>query len=112
VFRCGDLYFNDGHCLYWLCFTLGSNVFLGYLVAQNVKIMSFSGPHDIKVLSCLFGTLLGDSYGEKRNGKSRIVLQQENSNQEYLFWVHQLLSIRGYCSPIKPKPQYRTGTKK
>lgn len=71
--------------------------------------MSFYGPHDIKVLGCLFGSLLGDSYGEKRSEKSRIVLQQENSNQEYLFWVHKLLSTRGYCSGIKPKSKLRIG---
>jgi ubiquinol-cytochrome c reductase cytochrome b subunit len=70
----------------------------------------FFGPHNIDVLSLLFGSLLGDSYGETRAGKSRIMLQQENSNQEYLFWFHKFLSSRGYCNPLKPKAQKLIGT--
>jgi hypothetical protein len=80
-----------------------------YSCAQNEKNMNFCGPHDIKVLGLLFGTLLGDSYGETRSGKSRIILQQENSNQEYLFWVHKFLSQRGYCNSVKPKTEKRIG---
>ena len=71
--------------------------------------MEFFGPHHIDVLSGIFGSLLGDSYAEKRAGKCRIVLQQENSNQEYLFGVHYFLSSRGYCNIEKPKQEKRIG---
>jgi ubiquinol-cytochrome c reductase cytochrome b subunit len=78
---------------------------------NEMKKMELFGPHHIDVLSLLFGTLLGNSYGEKRAGKCRIVLQQENSNQEYLFGVHNFLSSRGYCNIEKPKQEKRIGKK-
>jgi len=68
--------------------------------------------HNIDILSLLFGSLLGDSWGECRNkNKSsvRFILQQENSNLEYLFWYHSYLSLRGYCSGTKPKKYKRIG---
>ncbi|PWA00307.1 hypothetical protein BB558_003650 [Smittium angustum] len=52
------------------------------------KISSYKriGPHNIDILSMIFGSLLGDSYAEKRNNGlgTRISLQQENKNIEYL----------------------------
>jgi ubiquinol-cytochrome c reductase cytochrome b subunit len=68
-----------------------------------MKKMEFYGPHNIDVLSGIFGSLLGDSYAEKRVGKTRIALKQGNCNQEYLFAVHKFLSVRGYCNIEKPK---------
>jgi ubiquinol-cytochrome c reductase cytochrome b subunit len=67
------------------------------------------GPHNLDVISLLFGSLLGDSSGEKRANGTRIVLQQESSNVEYLMWFHAFLADRGYCSPIKPKMATRIG---
>jgi hypothetical protein len=43
------------------------------------------GPHIDKVISIIYGTLLGDSHLEKRVQNVRISFQQENSNVEYLF---------------------------
>jgi hypothetical protein len=43
--------------------------------------------HNIDILSLLFGSLLGNSDAECRNNKIpyiRFILQQENSNVEYL----------------------------
>lgn len=62
--------------------------------------------HNLDVLSLLFGSLLGDSWAECRNKHTksvRFILQQENSNMEYLHWYHKYLSQRGYCSPKIPK---------
>lgn len=67
------------------------------------------GPHNLDVLSLLFGSLLGDSYAEKRANGTRIVLQQESSNVEYLMWFYAFLADRGYCSPLKPKMATRIG---
>jgi hypothetical protein len=67
------------------------------------------GPHNIDICSLIFGSVLGDSYGEKRNGSTRFILQQEESNVSYLMWFHQFLAKRGYCSPKKPKLQTRIG---
>jgi hypothetical protein len=45
-----------------------------------------TGPHDIRILSIFFGSLLGDSSAEIRSKKRtvRFSLQQENKNVEYL----------------------------
>lgn len=69
------------------------------------------GPHDLDILSIFYGTLLGDSHIEKRCGNVRISLQQENSNVEYLMWLWKYLSIRNYCSDIKPTLLTRIGKK-
>jgi hypothetical protein len=69
----------------------------------------FQGPHNIDICSLIFGSLLGDSYAEKRCGSTRFILQQEESNVSYLMWFHQFLATRGYCSPEKPKLKTRIG---
>lgn len=70
------------------------------------------GPHNIDVLSLLFGSLLGDCHAECRSKSSiRFNIQQENSNCEYLFWYHKFLSQRNYCSSKKPKLYKRIGKK-
>ena len=72
-----------------------------------MKKKTFVGPHNIDILSAIFGGLLGDSYAEKRVGKTRtstrITMNQGNCNQEYLFAAHKFLSSCGYCSIEKPK---------
>nr|BBH42908.1 LAGLIDADG homing endonuclease [Marophrys sp. SRT127]BBH42972.1 LAGLIDADG homing endonuclease [Marophrys sp. SRT127] len=69
------------------------------------------GPHDPGPLSVLFGSLLGDCHMERRSNKKsvRFSIQQENSNVEYLMWLHKYLASRGYCSPQKPKLYTRIG---
>lgn len=67
------------------------------------------GPHNIDICSLIFGSLLGDSYAEKRCGSTRFILQQEESNVSYLMWFHQYLATRGYCSAEKPKLKIRIG---
>lgn len=62
------------------------------------------GPHDKIVLSVIIGTLLGDSYAEKRSKKgTRIRFSQCSKNVEYLIWFHQFFAERGYCNIEKPK---------
>lgn len=73
------------------------------------RISKTNGPHNIDIYSLIFGSLLGDSYAEKRNGSTRFILQQEESNVSYLMWFHQYLATRGYCSPNKPKLETRIG---
>jgi hypothetical protein len=46
---------------------------------------AFIGPHNVDILSILYGTLLGDSSIEKRCNNIRFSFQQENRNVEYLF---------------------------
>jgi hypothetical protein len=63
------------------------------------------GPHNIDIISLIVGSVLGDSHLEKRAGGigTRVIFEQSNKNVEYLMWLHQFLSERGYCNPEKPK---------
>ena len=60
------------------------------------------GPHNKDVIECLIGSLLGDAHMEKRGDRIRFKIEQTNRNVEYLMWFHKFLSVRGYCSIIKP----------
>lgn len=61
------------------------------------------GPHNKDILCVIFGSLLGDSFAEKRANSTRICFQQESSNASYLYWLHKFFADRGYCNPNKPK---------
>lgn len=93
-----------------------------------IKICAFShpktksqnriGPHPEKIISIIFGTLLGDSYAERREystskglvkGGTRICFQQEDSNVEYLMAFWKDIAEMGYCRQEKPKMLERIG---
>lgn len=98
---------------------MGADEFLGYLRVPKMslikkttnRMLKVHGPHNIDICSFLFGSLLGGSRAEMRCGRTRIILQQEESNVTYLFWFHQYLAQRGYCSYKKPKLGVRIGTR-
>jgi heme/copper-type cytochrome/quinol oxidase subunit 4 len=73
--------------------------------SQKIRSTQRIGPHGVDVLSLIVGSLLGDSHLEKRkNGVgSRLLLEQCNSNVEYLMWFHKFLATQGYCSLTPPK---------
>lgn len=62
------------------------------------------GPRDMDVLSVIFGSLLGDSYAEKRirGVGTRINFHQEDSHYQYILWLHNYFKMRGYCSDNIP----------
>jgi ubiquinol-cytochrome c reductase cytochrome b subunit len=66
------------------------------------------GPHSLQFYSMILGSLLGDSYAEKHGNGTRIILQQENYNVEYLMWFWKELSDMGYISLEIPKLKIRT----
>lgn len=77
------------------------------------------GPHPEIVMSLIYGTLLGDSYAERRSynfngqivrGGTRISFQQESSNVSYLYSLWKILAEHGYCSKNKPKMSERIGS--
>ena len=71
------------------------------------------GPHNIDILSIIFGSLLGDGHAERRikgNG-TRISFYQECSHGSYLIWLHSLLSELGYCNLKIPLITTRLGNK-
>ncbi|PVU98271.1 hypothetical protein BB561_000010 [Smittium simulii] len=87
-----------------------------YVSGEEVNSLQFSilipsmrriGPHNIDLLSILIGSLLGDSYLEKHGKGSRFCFQQEHSNSSYLLWLHNELSLRGYCNPKIPEIKSR-----
>ena len=61
----------------------------------------------------LYGSLLGDSYAERRSeGQgTRLSFSQESSREEYLLWLHSYIADLGYCQPTPPKIQTRMGLK-
>ena len=86
------------------------------MLFQRTKAHKRYGPHNIDIISIIFGTLLGDSHAERRSYNTinkgrgtRISFQQENSNMEYLIWLWKYLCERGYTTPIKPKVKTRIG---
>lgn len=69
------------------------------------KLTSFQriGPHNINVISLIVGSLLNNSYIEKRGHGFRIIFIKHNDNVEYLMWFHSVLFNAGYCNKEKPK---------
>lgn len=80
---------------------------------SNKKLKSYQriGPHNFDILSVIFGLLLGDGYAEKRANGTRICIYQEASHENYLLWLHSLISQLGYCNPTAPKLTTRLGHK-
>ena len=69
------------------------------------------GPHNIDVISVIFGSLLGDAHGEKRASGTRICFFQEAKNISYLLYLHNFFSTKGYCNPEIPEITTRLGFK-
>lgn len=68
------------------------------------------GPHNIDILSKIYGSLLGDSNASRINNRATyIVLHQEDSNIQYLVWFHKKLVELGYCKPELPNMESRIG---
>jgi ubiquinol-cytochrome c reductase cytochrome b subunit len=71
------------------------------------------GPHNMDILSIIFGSLLGDGHAEKRlNGVgTRISFYQEAVHVEYLLYLHKIFSESGYCNTKIPNITTRLGTR-
>ena len=77
----------------------------------RIRAINRIGPHNIDVLSLIYGALLGDGHAEKREqGKgTRITFYQENSHIGYLLFIHKFLFDRGYSSEEVPVINTRLG---
>ena len=73
--------------------------------SNRLKSHERIGPHNLDVISLIVGSLLSNSYLEKRKSGLgiRIVFIKCSNNVEYLMWFHSVLSDNGYCSNKKPK---------
>jgi ubiquinol-cytochrome c reductase cytochrome b subunit len=91
----------------------GASELVSKLKTPKFKAEQRIGPHNLDILSIIFGSLLGDAHAEYRNkGKgTRICFYQENSHASYLLMLHHLIAELGYCNPITPIIQKRLGKK-
>lgn len=82
---------------------------VNYLIVPLIKLRSHSriGPHNYDILSIIYGSLLGDGYAEKHGNGTRISFYQEHSHKDYLLWLHNYFSKKGYCNSKLPKIQTR-----
>lgn len=103
-----------GYCLVW-----GSMSFWGEyncpicllslpFIIPRTRADKRIGPHPSQFYSMIFSSLLGEESAEKHGNGTRITLQQESSNVEYLMWFWKELANMGYCSIKRPKLQIRT----
>ena len=84
------------------------NIKLKKCFHTRVRAINRIGPHDSEVLALLIGTLLGDSYANKRYSEgTRFSFRQSIVHKEYLFWLYNFLFTRGYCSNLLPRKYIR-----
>ena len=76
-----------------------------FFFSRKLKSINRVGPHNLDVISLIVGSLLSNSYLEKReNGLGvRIIFIKYSNNVEYLMWFHSFFAEKGYCSNKKPK---------
>jgi ubiquinol-cytochrome c reductase cytochrome b subunit len=85
-----------------LSLLLVTSIYLNnYSKINKLKGIYRIGPHNKDVISIIFGSLLGDTYAEKRFFKvgTRFSFSQEASHVKYLIFLHKLFSELGYCNP-------------
>lgn len=76
-----------------------------YLTIPPISIGLNGKGLDSNLMSLIVGSLLSNSYLEKRNNNSgvRIVFIKCSNNIEYLYKFHKSIASGGYCSFNKPK---------
>lgn len=84
---------------------------IGIKHMTRIKALLRIGPHNIDILSVIYGSLLGDAHAEKRESGSgtRITFYQEASHIDYLLFLHNLFSEAGYCNNKIPTISQRLG---
>ena len=74
-----------------------------FFFSNKLKSSQRIGPHNLDVISLIIGSLLSNSYLEKRGNSVRIIFVKYSNNVEYLMWFYSVLSTVGYCNKEKPK---------
>ena len=101
---------GENNCLIYdlYCFNVYISSSLGLIRVRAEKRI---GPHNLNILSIIFGALLGDAHAEyRKQGKgTRISFMQEASHLTYIYWLHDLISNLNYCNATKPKTLTRLG---
>lgn len=84
--------------------SFGLNNFQYCTFHNRMKAGSRIGPHNLDVISVIVGSLLGDSYANRRSIEgTRICYRQSSINKEYLFWLYYFFLTNGYCSNLEPR---------
>jgi ubiquinol-cytochrome c reductase cytochrome b subunit len=96
------------------------SIFLVLIVIINIKNKNISkkikgiyriGPHNLEIISIIYGSLLGDAHAEKRVCGTRISFYQEDTHLKYIYYLHNLLEKGGYCNNVLPAIKTRLGIK-
>jgi len=73
------------------------------------------GPHNIDILSIIFGSLLGNAQAEKvkelNQEETKIQFIQKNIHTEYILFLHKLISFLNYCDSKIPVATSKLGPK-
>jgi len=72
------------------------------LRVKKIKGFSRIGPHNIDILSIIFGSLLGKGEAEKRKDGTCIIFNYKGMHLKYSLTLQNFLYLRGYCSPYTP----------
>ena len=70
---------------------------------ESLKSYQRIGPLKKQVLDGLVGNLLGDGFAERRGNSTRIVLKLGSKKQNYIHYLHKIMSDGGVCSENLPK---------
>lgn len=71
---------------------------------SRIRAASRIGPHNEDIISIIVGSLLGDSYGNRRSIEgTRICYRQSIIHKDYLFWLYSFFYTNGYCSNLEPR---------
>jgi ubiquinol-cytochrome c reductase cytochrome b subunit len=82
-------------------------------IKDDNKIKGYNrvGPHNIDILSIIFGSLLGKGVIERKKDGPRVTFYQEAVHVKYLLFLHNQLASLGYCNPTVPKIGTKLGKK-
>ena len=97
---------------YFIIWILVTSLLTGKTYTK-IKGISRVGPHNIDILSIIYGSLLGDAHAEKRilGVGTRISFYQEDTHLSYIYYLHSILSKAGYCNNKVPLTKKRLGVK-
>ena len=80
---------------------------------NNLKFKSFHtqcrsirriGPHNIDIISIIFGLLLGNCTAINISGEGlKITIKKSIIHKEYIFSIYEYFLLRGYCKNNKPR---------
>jgi ubiquinol-cytochrome c reductase cytochrome b subunit len=80
---------------------------------NKIKGIYRIGPHNMDIISIIFGSLLGDAHAEKRllGIGTRIRFFQEDTHVKYILHIHKIFADLGYCNHKIPIIKTRLGSK-